>query len=188
VSTCAICSRTCSASMPSHPPTPHLTFSPTPSPSPTTISPPRIALSLNSRSANSAISPALIASSHNFSALGANIPPISGKRKKDKEDEEPEGYHAPGPGMGTGAGTSSGGSLAPAFCQSTLAIPGQGYRPPSPSSDKMDTDSNSQDSDATLVDKHAGNAHGIGDYDDIRPGCSRVVCKSCCSENFQLWV
>jgi hypothetical protein len=166
----------------SHPPTPHLSFSPTPSPSPTTISPPRVALSLNSRSANSAISPALIANSLNFAALGSNTPPISGKRKKGKEDEEPEGYHAPGSGTANGTGTSSGGSLAPVLCQSTLAIMGQGYRPPSPGSDKMDTDSNSQDSVVTLVEKNAG------EYDDVRPGCSRIVCKSCCSENFQLWV
>ncbi|KAF8970835.1 hypothetical protein BDZ97DRAFT_1788970 [Flammula alnicola] len=51
LTTCAVCSRTCTHSAASLPPTPHLTWSPTPSPSPA-ASPRRSVLSLNSSNTN----------------------------------------------------------------------------------------------------------------------------------------
>ncbi|KAJ7112903.1 hypothetical protein C8R44DRAFT_984786 [Mycena epipterygia] len=70
--TCAICSRTCTACMPSQPPTPHLTWSPTPSPA---HSPRRLALALNAANTN-----------HANASAGAG----ASKRKKLKDDGEEE--------------------------------------------------------------------------------------------------
>ena len=72
---CAICSRTCTASAASQPPTPYLTWSPTPSPSPAGDSPRRSALSINSPNTN------VILDTHTINAT-------AGKRRKyvDQDD------------------------------------------------------------------------------------------------------
>ncbi|KAF8803335.1 hypothetical protein BYT27DRAFT_7145355 [Phlegmacium glaucopus] len=76
--TCAVCSRTCTASAASQPPTPHLTWSPTPSPSPAGGSPRRSVLSLNSPNTNIILHPPLMPTSN----------PTAGKRRKlvDQDD------------------------------------------------------------------------------------------------------
>ena len=76
--TCSVCSRTCTASAASQPPTPHLTWSSTPSPSPAGGSPRRSVLSLNSPNTNIISDPALTATSN----------AIAGKRRKfvDQDD------------------------------------------------------------------------------------------------------
>ncbi|KIM34870.1 hypothetical protein M413DRAFT_450019 [Hebeloma cylindrosporum] len=55
--TCTVCSRTCTHSVTSQPPTPHLTWSPTPSP-PLAPSPRRSVLALNSPNTNNSLRPA----------------------------------------------------------------------------------------------------------------------------------
>ena len=89
---CTVCSRTCTASAASQPPTPHLTWSTTPSPCPTGDSPRRSALSINSPNTNNVI---LDNTPHTV---------IAGKRRKfvDQEDvacnrEDREEF---GPGCG----------------------------------------------------------------------------------------
>ncbi|TFK38528.1 hypothetical protein BDQ12DRAFT_735618 [Crucibulum laeve] len=71
-STCTICSRTCTSIAPSQPPTPHLTWSPTPSPSPPS-SMSRPALALNAANTNLG----------NWMGGSNTLPTaIAGKRKK----------------------------------------------------------------------------------------------------------
>ena len=74
---CAVCSRTCTASAASQPPTPHLTWSTTPSPSPASESPRRSALSINSPNTN-----VILDTPHTINAT-------AGKRRKfvDQDDQ-----------------------------------------------------------------------------------------------------
>jgi hypothetical protein len=70
-STCVICSRTCTAFTPSYPPTPALSYSPTPPATPI-LSPRRQVLSLHSANSNSV----------------QNCPPTSNKRRKSLYEQE----------------------------------------------------------------------------------------------------
>lgn len=78
MSTCAVCSRTCTASAPSQPPTPHLTWSASPSPTP---SPRRSILALNSANTNQGASLTVPGNSATSNARG--------KRRKGAEDDDP---------------------------------------------------------------------------------------------------
>lgn len=76
--TCPTCSRTCTAPPPSIPPTPHLTYSPTPNPTPplpshSTSSPRRTALGLTSLNNAS------------FNSVGG---PGGGKRRKFRDEDD----------------------------------------------------------------------------------------------------
>ena len=88
---CTVCSRTCTASAASQPPTPHLTWSPTPSPTPAGDSPRRSALSINSPNTN------VILDTHTINA-------IAGKRRKFVDQDDPactiEDRDEFGPGCG----------------------------------------------------------------------------------------
>ncbi|KAF8063489.1 hypothetical protein FPV67DRAFT_247800 [Lyophyllum atratum] len=82
--TCAICSRTCTASLTSMPPTPYLTRSPTPCPSPP-LSPQRSALTLNSMNTNT-------------SDPQRSTPTLPGSNEKRKKgaDEDNQDYSSDG--------------------------------------------------------------------------------------------
>jgi len=86
--TCTVCSRTCTHGVASHPPTPSLTWSPTPSP-PLMPSPRRSVLALNSPNTNTSLRPA--------DQLQLTPAPLSvpGKRRKtvDEDGDEPDLCH-----------------------------------------------------------------------------------------------
>ncbi|KAJ7199595.1 hypothetical protein GGX14DRAFT_699770 [Mycena pura] len=93
--TCAVCSRTCTASLPSPPPTPLLTWSPTPNPTPL-VSP-----------AHSPRRPALaLALNVNLNAPNAHTGAASAvpKRKKPRDDEESPRNAEDGGGVAPGCG------------------------------------------------------------------------------------
>ena len=82
--TCAICSRTCTHSVTSQPPTPQLTWSPTPSP-PLAPSPRRSVLALNSPNTNTGLRPV------DQSPLTPTQVSLAGKRRKIVD---PDGYES----------------------------------------------------------------------------------------------
>ncbi|CAA7269391.1 unnamed protein product [Cyclocybe aegerita] len=101
--TCAVCSRTCTDAAMSQPPTPHLTWSPTPSPTPS-LSARRSIISLNSP--NSHLHPHAILES----PLTPTQNSVAGRRRKVQDDDVVPSFETippefdemsmPGPGCG----------------------------------------------------------------------------------------
>ncbi|TFK22531.1 hypothetical protein FA15DRAFT_671423 [Coprinopsis marcescibilis] len=151
--TCTICSRTCTSCAPSQPPTPHLTFSPSPSPSPVLQSPmPRRSV-LGTHTAN--INQQLPPFQNTPGVLG--VPAItsvnSDIQMASQEDRDQNRHSFP---------TSSDSTVAG---KRRKAVDIQ---------DRDEEDLAGKTGDAA-AEERAELGYG--------PGCGRVLCKDCCFEN-----